>query len=155
MAQRCEEDWEKDSVRYWDEAGSQKTKEGEPEMRKEYTELLREINKERCNIEGREVGVTNDSGQRDRLGGCGEEEVWPRQLRGDAHAFLPRPGHPPPTSTSPCTFGTHGADEQLCPAPGPPGRSQHRQAPRSSLAHEQSHFTENPTLMQPEPASRL
>jgi hypothetical protein len=67
----------------------------------------------------------------------------------------PSPPYPLPTSTSPSTFRAYSADEQLCSTTGPPGRGQHRQAPRGALAHEQSHFAENSTLMQPEPASQL
>lgn len=65
------------------------------------------------------------------------------------------PPHPPPTSNHSTTFGVYGADEQLRPTLGPRGRSQHRQAPGGTLAHEQSHRTSVPTLMQPEPASRF
>lgn len=62
--------------------------------------------------------------------------------------------HPPPTGSHSSTFGAYGADEQLRPTPGPRGRSQHGQAPRGTLAHEQSHRASEPTLMQSEPASR-
>lgn len=62
---------------------------------------------------------------------------------------------PPPPSSHSSTFWAHGADKQLRLAPGPRGRSQHWQAPRGALAHEQSHLAPEPTLMQPEPASRL
>lgn len=63
--------------------------------------------------------------------------------------------HPPPTSSHSSTFGAYGADEQLRPAPGPRGRSQHGQATRGAFAHEQPHRASEPTLMQPERVSRF
>lgn len=73
----------------------------------------------------------------------------------ESGVFRSRPSHPSPTSTNPTTFGAYSADKQLGSALGPLGRGQHRQAPRGALAHEQSHFAVDPTLMQPELASRL
>lgn len=77
---------------------------------------------------------------------------WGRRLRTGSPACFGPP--PSPTSTSPTTFGAHGADEQLRPALRPPSRGQHGQRPRGALTHEQSHFAADSTLMQAEPASR-
>lgn len=73
----------------------------------------------------------------------------------ESGVFRSSASHPPPASTSPTTFEAYSADVQLRSALGPPGRGQHRQVPRGALAHKQSHFAVEPTLMQPEPASRL
>lgn len=73
----------------------------------------------------------------------------------ESRVFRSRASHPPPANTSSTTFGAYSADAQLRSALGPPGRGQNRQAPRVTLAHKQSHFAVVPTLMQPEPASRL
>ena len=98
----------------------------------------------RPRIMGQEVDSSERQGLAWRAENCG------RGVR----RFRSRPSPAPPTSTGPTTLGGHGADEQLRSAPGPPRRGQHGQCPGGALAHEQSHFAVDPTLMQPEPASR-
>lgn len=77
----------------------------------------------------------------------GELEVC-QGVRGVLSAPL---SHRLPTPTQ-ITFGTYGADEQLCTAPDPPGCRQHRQASRAALTHEQPHSAAKSTLMQAESA---